>query len=1493
MTDWKGRTMTDVQTVLLVNDAQRSAWRERFTPNWTLQYAEDAAQAALLLEALPAIPYVWIDLPDAQQALHTLGTLRALRGGAKLAIAFCLDPDDTALAEQASLQADELVYRPIRPALFAHAHRNLQRLALNREGGVAPELRTLLDCAQESIGLFTFADNRVRLLYATPGMIARLTGYGAISQPAGIPLDSVVNDADELAILQAEKENPLPGKPIDLVLTQGLQSPAQYKLHLRATRMPGMEGEQPVYLACVSDIPFAAQPDSNLLDSNRKMITLMNTVPGGIAVYDLTTTPQLLYYNDILRRMCGYTIEEYDQIMREDYLRLVDPRDHAMLISMIDRFRQKPQSMEDYFRVLSKDGTVHWMRASVSPVGEGLLCNAVFIDVTREKETEEKNERMLSELYYRAGHDALTGISNRETFYTQTAELLRQNRETPFVILALDIDRFKLVNDLFGKEAGDRVLVAIAHWLRRTLQHIGTYARLESDHFVACFPQRFLDMERIQSLVEAGFKHQKIDFRLQLSFGIYPIHNIDIPINYMCDWAMMALRTVKGNAVRRFAYYDETLRQTMLEENVILSEMNDALEQGQFVPYLQPIFSIDTRELVGSEVLVRWKHPLKGLIPPGRFIPLFEHNGFITKLDLHTWNQACTLLARWRRAGYTRPLSINISRTDLYSPRLCEQLLDLTRRHGIEPDALRLEITESAYAKAPGELIAVLNRLREAGFLLQMDDFGSEYSSLNVLMDMPVDTLKLDMRFLAALRTNPRAASILTSVVRMAKWMRIPVVAEGVETDEQLAFLRSIGCDHVQGYLLGAPMSAEDFEARYIQSSTPVAEALVPTLCDTVELSVLWNNNLQIDALFNGMIGGIGIYELQGDTLEIRRVNDGYYELFGCTPKQVFDDAQNALLTIHPDDWDTLLAACHRAACSGQVEHCVCRHVHRRNNRQVWLEARLRRLGKAGDRDVLFFLYNDVTEQKEFEQARALRNYAMVLRGVYSVVYELNLNSRVSRMIYHTDGRTGFPDGEPLSALTERLNRMFVDAEDQLPDDVFAPGYLEQKLRETQSDYYLLERRIHGEGGQPRWASFTFLRIPNDAMEEVYLLCIADVDNHKRAENLLMENRWLQMKQQEQARYQTLLEHLGTSLFEWDLHTGKTTASRNFEQFSLSGYDMRFLTSYKDVEPYLHPQDLSVFRTFVNDLLAHNNATVTLRLLTHAGQALWCRLLCTLAPDEEGHIRRCVVAISLIDDQMKIRETLLDEQMRFRAFAENFMVGMGIFEVRNGRQRILYLSPGYRKMIGYDEQEALFDDLTSYAGVHPEDVPRFEEGTRTLLRTQQPFQIDYRVFHKNGSILWLRALNTLYPGPDGASTRIFAVMENITEYKTVHPSLRALMNRIPLAVGIYNLDQTAEPLYENTRMTSLLTAMPQPESPADPAGMRAVLFKPFMPLPDADLPDAARTLSLADGTSVCLSFLFTAFEKQPHVRPLCVVVETPCEAHAASDASAVVEPLLS
>ena len=392
-------------------------------------------------------------------------------------------------------------------------------------------------------------------------------------------------------------------------------------------------------------------------------------------------------------------------------------------------------------------------------------------------EYEGKIYQIFDQLKHHGERDKLTGIYNRETFYVKTAEMLEINRDEEYVLVTWNIEKFKIINEIFGIGTGDRILMGIATSFDEKLKGMGTYCRLEADHFAICFPKKYLDIDSIMASIDHGLLKYNLKYNIIVCLGIYEIVDISMPIDQMCDRANLALNTIKGNYVKRYAFYDDILRKRLMEEQQIAGEMDEALEKGQFHVYMQPIYSTTTEQPVSAEALVRWIHPTKGIIPPDMFVPLFERNGFIIKLDTYIWEEVCKFLRYLKDNNFRAfPISVNISRVDMYNPNICEEIFELTKKYEVNPSLFKIEITESAYMDNPRQLLASINRFRQYGFSILMDDFGSGYSSLNMLMNVPVDILKIDMSFVKELETSERACSVMHSVIRMAKWLEMIVV---------------------------------------------------------------------------------------------------------------------------------------------------------------------------------------------------------------------------------------------------------------------------------------------------------------------------------------------------------------------------------------------------------------------------------------------------------------------------------------------------------------------------------------------------------------------------------------------------------------------------------------------------------------------------------------------------------------------------------------------
>lgn len=420
--------------------------------------------------------------------------------------------------------------------------------------------------------------------------------------------------------------------------------------------------------------------------------------------------------------------------------------------------------------------------------------------------------------------DTLTGAYNRRGFYSHTYTLIHENQDTEYDICCVNIDKFKVINDLFGAFEGDKLLCYVAKKLRDYTRHTGTYARLTADNFALCIPRSENYYEDFSQLLQTWFVSYPLSINIVARCGFYQINDIEIPVGSMCDRANLAISEIKGDYNRSYAVYDDNIRNRMLQEQEILNEMQYALDDEQFVAYYQPKFNMESGKLIGSEALVRWIHPSKGMVSPGVFIPIFEKNGFISSLDKYVWERVCKDISGWLKAGYkVCPVSVNVSRAELYSKSLPLYLSSLVDKYEIPIDLLQLEITESAYTDSPDQIIEKVQELKSMGFTILMDDFGSGYSSLNTLKDVPVDVLKIDLKFLYNMENNIRANYILKSVVQMAKRLDLYVIAEGVETESQADFLKSIGCVRAQGYLYARPMPKEELEF-YLSDPSKVSQ---------------------------------------------------------------------------------------------------------------------------------------------------------------------------------------------------------------------------------------------------------------------------------------------------------------------------------------------------------------------------------------------------------------------------------------------------------------------------------------------------------------------------------------------------------------------------------------------------------------------------------------------------------------------------------------------
>ncbi len=420
---------------------------------------------------------------------------------------------------------------------------------------------------------------------------------------------------------------------------------------------------------------------------------------------------------------------------------------------------------------------------------------------------------------YLATHDTLTGLYNKSHFAVKSAEILKSHPDEEWLLLSSNIKDFKLINDLFGMEKGNAVLKMEAGLLKERCHDGIVYGRIGGDKFAICMPKaRFQEEYFTDAIQTMGQVFNNDLYHLHIYIGVYEITDINEDISIMCDKANFAIKTLNENYARSIAYYNDTILNNTILEKQLVGDFDQALKEKQFCMYLQPQMTSEGK-MLGAEALVRWQHPKRGLIFPGDFIEVFEKTGLIYRLDRFIWELAVQKLARWQQEGHSDLyISVNISTKDFYYMNVYETITALVEKYRIIPSTLKLEITETAIMTGTAGELDMIEQFREYGFQVEIDDFGSGYSSFNTLKDMDVDVLKIDMGFLRTSKPEnlEKSMSILNMIISLSKTLGLSVVTEGVETKEQVVKLSQMGCGIYQGYYFSKPIPVEEFEKRYM-----------------------------------------------------------------------------------------------------------------------------------------------------------------------------------------------------------------------------------------------------------------------------------------------------------------------------------------------------------------------------------------------------------------------------------------------------------------------------------------------------------------------------------------------------------------------------------------------------------------------------------------------------------------------------------------------------
>lgn len=412
------------------------------------------------------------------------------------------------------------------------------------------------------------------------------------------------------------------------------------------------------------------------------------------------------------------------------------------------------------------------------------------------------------------GIDSLTSLLTKAFFFQYVLRNDSYHPDADMDVIIININRFHLINAIYGMSYGDEVLKAIGSVISETVKGTGGLAcRCDADTFYVYLPHcddyEALFKEKCDRITDlVGNTH------ITLRAGIYEHADKSLSIDQRFDRANLVCSKLRSSYKSAYAIYDDEIHQKELYAERLVLDMDKALEEKQFIVCYQPKYNIrgDRPVLSSAEALIRWNHPEYGFISPGLFIPLFEENGLVHQLDRYVWNEAAAQIKRWKdEYNKTIPVSVNVSRIDIYDPGFEDEIKGIVRSNGLMPSEYLLEITESAYTDDSQKIIETVERLRAEGFHIEMDDFGSGYSSLNMLADLPIDVIKLDMKFIHNICTREKDCQMVKLMIEIADFMKVPIIAEGVETEEQYLLLKEMGCDIIQGYYFSKPLQPADF----------------------------------------------------------------------------------------------------------------------------------------------------------------------------------------------------------------------------------------------------------------------------------------------------------------------------------------------------------------------------------------------------------------------------------------------------------------------------------------------------------------------------------------------------------------------------------------------------------------------------------------------------------------------------------------------------------
>ena len=617
----------------------------------------------------------------------------------------------------------------------------------------------------------------------------------------------------------------------------------------------------------------------------------------------------------------------WTEIYRYSAEHMVHPADRGAYSALMDpdKLQTRMESGQERgvrsseFRFRDMNGGWIWARqvlvsGSKSGLGEGIVWCYIY-DISVQKQREQGRIPAAFSASAVARRDDMTGLLTDRDFFSQAQRRL-PTLVGQWCVAAVDIENFKLFCDWHGQQVGHFLLAAIGEILHRVEEETGGLAGYRGqDDFSLLIPY---DIQRVNALfseLQNLIVAQGDSVGFQPIFGICMIESPDDDIMELYNHAALTAEQIKGDFRNRIRVYNPATYKKNTEEYKILADFQRSLEAGELFFCLQPQCRVSTGNVVGAEALARWRTKDGRMIPPARFVPILEKYGMVTNLDKFIWEGVCKWLRKWLDEGHTAvPISLNVSQIDIFTIDVPEYFNQLLGKYGLPANLVKIEITESAYVEDTAVVRETARRLRNAGFLVLMDDFGSGYSSLNMLRSLNVDVLKLDAQFLhISENESRRGISILESIINMAKAMTLPVIVEGVETPEQINFLADLGCRYMQGYYFYRPMPVEEFEDLIRDGKKIDLNGFEFKANEQIHTREFLDANVFNDNMLNNILGPVAIYRRNGDNVDIIRYNQQFYLMVGIELNELNQRLTGMQEYLHPEDKPKLLAMMDKA----------------------------------------------------------------------------------------------------------------------------------------------------------------------------------------------------------------------------------------------------------------------------------------------------------------------------------------------------------------------------------------------------------------------------------------------------------------------------------------------------------------------------------------------------------------------------------------------------